>query len=262
MDIQCEKQIKRAHLNGVMAKGFTLIELLVVISIIALLLAILMPALGAVKKKARSVVCRTNLKQFGLAHVIYAVDYDDKIVQAVKPDGSMWLQTLEAYYKIDDIRHCPSVTKPPSSKEVSHMGQPGKSGRPDEYWWNKAPNGKEYTSSYGMNGWVQSGEGFTWGNDPALHWGKMSKASGLNRIPLQLGDIWRAGYPKSHDRPGGTWETGTGAMVWFTLDRHSKGNSVVFLDGHAETVYLPNLWTLRWHRGFEEVYNIRVEWLK
>ena len=59
-------------------KGFTLIELLVVISIIALLLSILMPALGMVKDKARFVVCKTNLKQYSIAMAMYLSECDDK----------------------------------------------------------------------------------------------------------------------------------------------------------------------------------------
>ena len=59
-------------------KGFTLIELLVVISIIAMLLAILMPALNKVKKIAMRVVCGTNLKGMGTAQMVYAHDYDDQ----------------------------------------------------------------------------------------------------------------------------------------------------------------------------------------
>lgn len=58
-------------------KGFTLIELLVVISIIAMLLAILMPALGRVKEMAQRVVCGTNCKGLGTSMIIYASDYDD-----------------------------------------------------------------------------------------------------------------------------------------------------------------------------------------
>jgi prepilin-type N-terminal cleavage/methylation domain-containing protein/prepilin-type processing-associated H-X9-DG protein len=61
-------------------KGFTLIELLVVIAIIAMLLAILMPALNKVKKIAQRVICGTNLKGLGNAHMVYANDYDDEFV--------------------------------------------------------------------------------------------------------------------------------------------------------------------------------------
>jgi len=58
-------------------KAFTLIELLVVISIIALLLSILMPALGQARQQARSAVCKSNLRQLLIANLGYAVENDD-----------------------------------------------------------------------------------------------------------------------------------------------------------------------------------------
>ena len=53
-------------------RGFTLIELLVVIAIIAMLIAILLPGLQRARKQTKSVVCRSNLKQWGMAVVAYA----------------------------------------------------------------------------------------------------------------------------------------------------------------------------------------------
>ena len=61
-----------------MTNGFTLIELLVVISIIAVLLSILMPALQSVKRRTQRIVCASNLRQMGLTAILYAQDYDDK----------------------------------------------------------------------------------------------------------------------------------------------------------------------------------------
>ncbi len=63
-------------------KAFTLIELLVVIAIIALLMAVLMPAMNRAREQGRRAVCLSNVKQFGLAWVLYADDNDQKIVNA------------------------------------------------------------------------------------------------------------------------------------------------------------------------------------
>ena len=59
-------------------KAFTLIELLVVIAIIALLLAILMPSLKMAKEKAKSILCKTNLKSYHLAMTLYLNDHETK----------------------------------------------------------------------------------------------------------------------------------------------------------------------------------------
>ncbi len=69
-------------------KAFTLIELLVVISIIALLIAILMPALGKAREQGKMVYCKTNLKNITLAMTMYADDNDGKVHSS--PNQGMW----------------------------------------------------------------------------------------------------------------------------------------------------------------------------
>ncbi len=59
--------------------GFTLIELLVVIAIIALLIGILLPALGEARKAARKSICFSNQKQLAIAMNTYAADFEDKV---------------------------------------------------------------------------------------------------------------------------------------------------------------------------------------
>ncbi|MHC4799476.1 MAG: type II secretion system protein, partial [Planctomycetota bacterium] len=59
--------------------GFTLMEVLVVVSIIALLLAILVPSLGAARRQSRATVCLTQLRVLGQGLSMYALQHSDKL---------------------------------------------------------------------------------------------------------------------------------------------------------------------------------------
>ena len=82
--------------------GFTLIELLLVISIIALLMATLMPTLNRVKKQASAAACLSNLHQWSLFFSMYAHDNDNCFPQGnrgLKNGGNnRWVKALEVFF--------------------------------------------------------------------------------------------------------------------------------------------------------------------
>ncbi|MFI4911871.1 MAG: prepilin-type N-terminal cleavage/methylation domain-containing protein [Sedimentisphaeraceae bacterium JB056] len=90
------------------SEAFTLIELLVVISIIAILMSIMMPALSKAREQAQSVVCKTRQRDLGQMFMLYATDYDNQVVPTVKLEGeqlndsySRWPCRLGPYYDTD-----------------------------------------------------------------------------------------------------------------------------------------------------------------
>jgi prepilin-type N-terminal cleavage/methylation domain-containing protein/prepilin-type processing-associated H-X9-DG protein len=113
------------HSNTTKIKAFTLIELLVVIAIISILAAILFPVFARARENARRTSCLSNLKQQGLAVMMYTQDYDEQLPMNAatgigeQPDKPwqndnlakwFWPQFLYPYTKSMQVAYCPSST--------------------------------------------------------------------------------------------------------------------------------------------------------
>jgi len=240
---------------GVMDRrtGFTLIELLVVIAIIALLMSILMPALARVRKQAKTIICQSNLKQWGSAFSMYFGDNDGKMFHN-SVDGNKnnnWLNALRMYCEPKGgVTCCPEATKPLSDGQITYgtFSAWGKAGSTNRYF-EKGDYG-----SYGINAWTHDRLAEVYYPGDEFNFWRSGNVRGAGYAPLFLDALFIDSWPRHTDEPpvyeGEDYHM-AGGLRRFCINRHNGFVNILFLDISVRAAGLKELWILKWHRTFD-----------
>lgn len=218
---------------------FTLIELLVVISIIAILAALLLPALNTVKEKGRMIGCMGNLKQISTAIICYENDYDGWLPHSGMPTDVMsvsprsWQYLLSSYLGVSN----------PTAYTLNHK----------VFQCPAQMNATCGDSSYGDDGFYG---GYAW-NYAYLGWRDVFFSGS---VPWRK--VSELKTPSTTISTGDTSDSVLAAMfylqVWNLYDigilheatRHAKGGDYIWCDGHVSWKSAKDVWTNRtsWYR--------------
>ena len=214
------------------SSAFTLIELLVVIAIIAILAALLFPVFAQAREKARQRSCLSNLKQTGLATLLYVQDYDETFPINLYLDMSnntpclfSFFQVIQPYQKNAPVMLCPSDTAPLDfAQGLSLLGLPG--------FCPAAPSlaRVSYQPNYAL---IDDG-------DPnplfAGETGRPVKTMAAVDFPVDTSLYADAAVTQ----PGGS--AGYGLFDSPVQVRHTGQVNAIYVDGHAKNVHArPNL---------------------